>query len=91
MHRQNIQFLDIEFHKIVNGFSPEMTKEVFPINVKTTLNTKNKKDFDRSFNLKNFYNISKLVLKHVHQVRYCCYYFLIQKFHLRVIIGNFWL
>ena len=45
MHRQNIQFLDTELHKIVNGFSLEMTKEVFPVNVKTTLNTKNKKRF----------------------------------------------
>ena len=40
MHRQDIQFLDIELHKIVKGLSPEITKEVFPINVKTTLKIK---------------------------------------------------
>ena len=42
---QNIQVLATELYKIVNGFSPDIMKEVFPFNENTSYNTRNKRKF----------------------------------------------
>ena len=36
MHQRNIQVLETELDKIVNGFSPEIMKEVLPFNENMT-------------------------------------------------------
>ena len=45
MHHRNIQVLATELYKIVNGLSPEIMKEVFPFNDKTSYNARNKGKF----------------------------------------------
>ena len=45
MYHRNIQAVANELCKIVNGFSPEIMKEVFPVNENTTYNTRNKRRF----------------------------------------------
>ena len=45
MYHRNIQVVANELYKIVNGFSPEIMKEVFPVNENTTYNTRNKRRF----------------------------------------------
>ena len=45
VHHQNIQVLAMELYKIVIGLSPEIKKEVFPLNENTSYNTRNEKKF----------------------------------------------
>ena len=43
VHHRNIQLLATELYKIVNGLSPDIMKEVFPINENTSYSTRNKR------------------------------------------------
>ena len=45
VHYRNIQVLEIKLYKILNGLSPEITKEVFLFNENTTYNTRNETKF----------------------------------------------
>ena len=45
VHQQNIQVLATELHKIVNGLSPKIMKDVFTFNENTSYNTRNKRKF----------------------------------------------
>ena len=47
VHHWNIQALVTELYKTVNGFSPEIMKEVFPFNENTTYDQKIKESFIR--------------------------------------------
>ena len=45
VHFRNIQALAIELYKVVNGFSPDIMKDVFPLNENSFYNTRNKITF----------------------------------------------
>ena len=42
---QNVHALAIELHKVVNGFSPYIMKDVFPLSENFCCNTRNKRTF----------------------------------------------
>ena len=43
VHFQNVKALAIELYKVVNGFSPDIMKDVFPLNENLCYNTRNKR------------------------------------------------
>ena len=45
VHFRNVQALVIELYKVVNGFSPDIMKDIFPLNENLCYNTKNKRTF----------------------------------------------
>ena len=45
VHRRNLQFLAIELYKVINGISPDLMKEVFPLNDDSGYNLRNKRTF----------------------------------------------
>ena len=45
VHFRNVQALAIELYKVVNGFSPDIMKDVFPLNENSCCNTRNKRTF----------------------------------------------
>ena len=45
VHFRNVQALAIELYKVVNGFSPDIMKDVFPLNANSFYNTRNKRTF----------------------------------------------
>ena len=45
VHFRNVQALAIELYKVVNGFSPDVMKDVFPLNENLCYNTRNKRTF----------------------------------------------
>ena len=48
VHFRNVQALATELYKVVNGFSPDTMKDVFPLNENSFYNTMNKRTFDSS-------------------------------------------
>ena len=51
VHFRNVQALTIELYKVVNGFSPDTMKDVFPLSENLCYNTRNKRTF-RSRNIR---------------------------------------
>ena len=51
VHFRNVQALAIELYKVVNGFSPDIIKDVFPLSENLCYNTRNKRTF-RSRNIR---------------------------------------
>ena len=51
VHFRNVQALTIELYKVVNGFSPVIMKDVFPLSENLCYNTRNKRTF-RSRNIR---------------------------------------
>ena len=45
VHQRNLQFLAIELYKVVNGISPDLMKEVFPLHDDSGYNLRNKRTF----------------------------------------------
>ena len=45
VHFRNMQALAIGLYKVVNGFSPDIMKDVFPLNANSFYNTRNKRTF----------------------------------------------
>ena len=45
VHFHNVQALAIELYKVVNGFSPDIMKEVLPLSENLCYNTRNKRTF----------------------------------------------
>ena len=45
VHQRNLQFLAIESYKVANGISPDLMKEVFPLNDDSGYNLRNKRTF----------------------------------------------
>ena len=45
VHFRNVQALAIELYKVVNGFSPDIMKDVFTLNENSCYNTRNKRTF----------------------------------------------
>ena len=45
VHHRNIQILATELHKIVNRLSPDIMKNVFPLNNKPSYNTRDRRTF----------------------------------------------
>ena len=45
VHFRNVQALAIELYKVVNGFSPDIMNDVFPLNANSFYNTRNKRKF----------------------------------------------
>ena len=45
IHTRNLQNLAIELYKIVNGFSPDIMKDVFPFNTNSSYNIRNSRTF----------------------------------------------
>ena len=45
VHFRNVQALTIELYKVVNGFSPDIMKDVFPLNENSFYNARNKRTF----------------------------------------------
>ena len=45
VHFRNLQVLTIELYKVVNGFSPDIMNDVFPLNASCFYNTSNKRTF----------------------------------------------
>ena len=45
IHIRNLQALAIKLYKIVNGFSAEIMKDVFPFNTNSSYNIKNRRTF----------------------------------------------
>ena len=45
VHFRNVQAFAIELYKVVNGFSPDIMKDVFPLNENSFYNTRNKRTF----------------------------------------------
>ena len=45
VHQKNILILAIELYKIVNGLSPVIMKDVFPLNNNLSYNTRNRRTF----------------------------------------------
>ena len=45
VHFRNVQALAIELYKVVNGFSPDIMKDVFPLSENLCYNTRNNKMF----------------------------------------------
>ena len=45
VHFRNVQALAIELYKLVNGFSPDIMKDVFPLNANSFYSTRNKITF----------------------------------------------
>ena len=45
VHFRNVQALAIELYKVVNGFSPDIMKDVFPLNANSFYKTRNKRTF----------------------------------------------
>ena len=45
VHFQNVQALTIELYMVVNRFSPDIMKDVFPLNENSFYNTRNKRTF----------------------------------------------
>ena len=45
VHFPKVQALAIELYKVVNGFSPDIMKDVFPLNANSFYNTRNKRTF----------------------------------------------
>ena len=48
VHFQNVKALAIELYKVVNGFSPDIMKDVFPLNENLCYNTRNKRTLNSS-------------------------------------------
>ena len=51
MHQRNLQFLATELYKVLNGLSPDLMKDVFPLNDDSAYSTRNKRIF-KSKNVK---------------------------------------
>ena len=47
VHHRNIQILATELYEIVNGLSPEIMKDVFPLNNYPSYNTRNRRTFHK--------------------------------------------
>ena len=45
VHFRNVQTFAIELYKVVNGFSPDIIKDVFPLKENTFYNNRNKRRF----------------------------------------------
>ena len=45
IHTRNLQSLAIELYKIVNGFSPDIMKDIFPFNTNSSYNIRNRRTF----------------------------------------------
>ena len=45
VHFRNVQALAFELYKVVNRFSPDIMKDVFPLNANSFYNTRNKRTF----------------------------------------------
>ena len=45
MHQRNLQFLATELYKVLNGLSPDLMKDVFPLNDDSGYSTRNKRTF----------------------------------------------
>ena len=45
VHQRNLQFLATELYKVLNGLSPDLMKDVFPLNDYSGYNTRNKRTF----------------------------------------------
>ena len=45
VHQRNLQFLATELYKILNGLSPDLMKDVFPLNDDSDYSTRNKRTF----------------------------------------------
>ena len=45
VHQRNLQFLAIELYKVLNGLSPDLMKDVFPLNDDSGYSTRNKRTF----------------------------------------------
>ena len=45
VHQRNLQFLAIELYNVVNGISPDLMKEVFPLNDDSGYNLRKKRTF----------------------------------------------
>ena len=45
IHIRNLQALAIELYKVVNGLSPDIMKDVFPLNTSSNYNTRNRRVF----------------------------------------------
>ena len=45
VHFRDVQALAIELYKVVKGFSPDIMKDVFPLNANSFYNTRNKRMF----------------------------------------------
>ena len=80
VHHRNTEVLArTELHKIVNGLSPEIMKEIFPFKQNTTYDTRNKKMFhlrpiklvtfgsERQFNVKpKIWELAPVEIKNVY-------------------------
>ena len=51
MHQRKLQFLATELYKVLNGLSPDLMKDVFPLNDDSGYSTRNKRTF-KSRNVK---------------------------------------
>ena len=51
VHQHNLQFLATELYKVLNGLSPDLMKDVFPLNDDSGYSTRNKRTF-KSRNVK---------------------------------------
>ena len=51
VHQRNLQFLATELYKVLNGLSPDLMKDVFPLNDDSGYSTRNKRAF-KSRNVK---------------------------------------
>ena len=51
VHQRNLQFLATELYKVLNGLSPDLMKDVFPLNDDSSYSTRNKRTF-KSRNVK---------------------------------------
>ena len=45
VHQRNLQFLATELYKVLNGLSPDLMKDVFPLNDDSGYSTRNKRTF----------------------------------------------
>ena len=54
VHHRNIQILATELYKIVNGLSPNIIKDVFPLNNNLSYNTRNRRIFQLHMALKHY-------------------------------------
>ena len=45
VHQRNLQFLATELYKVLNGLSPDLMKDVFPLNDYSGYKTRNKRTF----------------------------------------------
>ena len=45
MHQRNLQFIATELYKVLNGLSPDLMKDVFPLNDDSGYSRRNKRTF----------------------------------------------